>query len=449
LQGFRIEPAVVFLELGIALLIPQFAGIVPILNGTRISVVEALSGSRPEKSREQARNRGSMRGISRPFLLSLRNTIRRPGRLFLTLFTLTLGGAIFIATFNVQNSLTNYIARIGHYFLADVTIDLTENADSIKTEGIIMAVPGVKHVEGWASTGAILMKADDTPGESVGLLAPPAQSQLVDPVILEGRWLQPNDQAMIVVNERFRETYPSLLVGDPITMKIAGMNRTLTVIGFFQMAGKSGGFLAYTTSEYLSMITYQQNRARSFHVIGSQPNMSLAEQEALGQSIEARLQSYGYHISEVQAGRSLTATTASGLNILTSFLLIMATLIAIVGSIGLAGTMSLNVLERTREIGIIRAIGASDRSVMQLVIQEGLTIGVISWVLGLALSFPVSALMANAIIFSLFGATAEFSFTFIGVLLWLVVVIVLSVAASVGPARNATRLTIREVLAYE
>jgi putative ABC transport system permease protein len=154
-------------------------------------------------------------------------------------------------------------------------------------------------------------------------------------------------------------------------------------------------------------------------------------------------------VAEVEAGRSLTATTANGLNILTGFLLMMAVLIAIVGSIGLTGTMSLNVLERTREIGILRAIGASDGAVMRLVMIEGLLIGMMSWLFGVLLAFPIGSLMANAINLALFGAPADFTFTPMGVILWLLVVITLSVFASVGPARNATRLTIREVLAYE
>jgi putative ABC transport system permease protein len=449
LQGFRIEPSVVWLELGIALVIPQLAGIVPILNGTRISVVEALSGLSQKKTRETKRDRGSFRKLSRPMLLSLRNTFRRPGRLFLTLLTLTLGGAIFIATFNVQTSLTNYIERIGHYFLADVTVNLSDSARIAEVEQIIRGVPGVAHVEGWAATAAVLEKSDGTPGESVSLLAPPAASRLVDPVILEGRWFRPGDEAAIVVNERFRETFPDLKLGDQIRMKIFGQEKTVTVIGFFQMAGKSGGYLAYTTYEYLSVVIHQNNRANSFRVVGSQNHMSLDAQNALGREIETRLKENGYRITDVQAGRSLTATTASGLNILTGFLLMMAVLIAIVGSIGLAGTMSLNVLERTREIGIIRAIGASDRSVMELVMVEGLLIGLMSWIFGLLLAIPVSALMANAIILALFGATADFTFTPIGVFLWGIVVVVLSILASVGPARNATRLTIREVLAYE
>jgi putative ABC transport system permease protein len=449
LQGFRIEPSVVWLELGIALVIPQLAGFLPILNGTRISVVEALSGLRQNKPRETKSNGGRFSHLPRPILLSLRNTFRRPGRLALTLLTLTMGGAIFIATFNVQSSLTKYIERIGHYFLADVTVNLNDSARISEIEPIIQGVPGVTHVEGWAETAAVLVKSDGTPGESVSLLAPPAGSKLVNPVMLEGRWLRAGDDGSVVVNERFRETFPNLKPGDQIKMKISGEEKTVTVIGFFQMAGKSGGYLAYTTYEYLSVVTHQNNRANSFHVVAARNNMTLEQQNALGRAIETRLKEHGFSVAEAQAGRSLTSTTASGLNILTDFLLIMAILIAIVGSIGLAGTMSLNVLERTREIGIIRAIGASDRAVMEMVMVEGLLIGMMSWILGVLLALPVSSLMANAIILALFGATADFTFAPIGIILWLVVVVILSVLASVGPARNATRLTIREVLAYE
>lgn len=453
LQGFRFEPQIIWLELGIALIVPQLAGIVPIINGTRISVVEALSGLSQDTPTDRKsrldRILERIQGSSRPALLSLRNTFRRPGRLFLTLFTLTLGGAIFIATFNVQDALTRYIDRIGRYFLADVTVDLGSSARISEIEKLIYEVPGVQHVEGWSATAGVLVKDDGTVGDTVSLLAPPESSTLVEPVLLRGRWLQPGDHAAVVVNERFVETFPDLQPGDHIQVKIAGKDQELHVVGFFQMAGKTGGYLGYTTYEYLSPLIHQQNRANAFRILAEGKDLSLDAQKALGSQIEAHLRAHGYRVNEVEAGRSLTGTTAEGLNILTGFLLMMAVLIAIVGSIGLAGTMSLNVLERTREIGVVRAIGASDRAVMDLVMREGLLIGGMSWVLGVLLAFPVSTLMSNAITLALFGAAADFAFTPLGVLLWAGIVLVLSVLASVGPARNATRLTIREVLAYE
>jgi putative ABC transport system permease protein len=127
----------------------------------------------------------------------------------------------------------------------------------------------------------------------------------------------------------------------------------------------------------------------------------------------------------------------------------MSVLIAIVGGLGLAGTMSLNVLERTREIGVMRAIGASDMSVLQIVLVEGLLLGIVSWCLGAALALPISKLLSDAVGLTFFNFALEFRFSVGGLLTWLVISMVLAVVASVLPAWNASRLTVRDVLAYE
>lgn len=453
LQGERIIPMSILIQAVIALIVPQLAGIGPILHGTRISAVEALSGydqSKPPSTHDLVdRIIHNFRSLPRPLLLSLRNTFRRKGRLFLTVFTLTLGGAIFIGTFNVQLSLTSYVSKIGQYFLADVNLSLAHNYRISEIQEVLSRVPGVGQVEGWAATAGEMVLPDGSKGESTNILAPPADSKLVEPILQKGRWLQPGDTNAITVNERFIESYPDLQVGDTIKINIAGREREMVVVGFFQMAGKSAGYLAYSTYEYLSEAIHESNKANNFRITAEQSGLSLEEQKALGQAIEAELVKHGYKVSEVTAGKSLTATTTDGLNILTGFLLMMALLIAVVGSIGLTGTMSMNVLERIREIGIIRAIGASDRAVMNLVMVEGVLIGLMSWVFGTLLSIPIGSAMSNAINLSLFGAIADFSVTPLGIIVWLGVVLVLSALASVIPARNAARLTIQEVLSYE
>ncbi len=453
LQGFRSIPLVVLLQLVIALVVPQAAGFIPIMLGTRITAVEAMSGynqSSPPSAHDWVnRQIHRIRGLPRPALLSLRNTFRRRGRLALTLVTLTLGGAVFISTFNARGSLASYIDLIGRYFLADVNLTLKLPYRTDRVIAAVKEVPGVKDVEAWASSQAELILPDGSVGERMSLLGPPADSQLVNPVLLAGRWLEPGDQNAIAVSERFSEVFPDLKPGDTLRAKIAGVETDLTVVGFFQLAGKSGGYVAYIPYDFLSNQIHQSGRSSTFRVTASRGGLSLAEQETLGRLVEQHLTDLGFQVGEIEAGHSLTSTTANGLNILTGFLMIMALLTAIVGSIGLTGTMSMNVLERTREIGIIRAIGASDRAVINLVMIEGVIIGLLSWIFGTLLSFPISTLMSNAIIQALFGATAKFTFTPTGVILWLVVVLVLSALASVLPARSAATLTIREVLAYE
>jgi putative ABC transport system permease protein len=127
----------------------------------------------------------------------------------------------------------------------------------------------------------------------------------------------------------------------------------------------------------------------------------------------------------------------------------MALLTAVVGAMGLTGTMGMNVLERTREIGIMRAIGAKDSEIMRMVMVEGMVIGSISWVLGLVLSIPITYGLSLIVSLAVFETPINVVFTPLGYLIWLALVIVLSALASILPARNAARLTIREVLAYE
>ena len=83
-------------------------------------------------------------------------------------------------------------------------------------------------------------------------------------------------------------------------------------------------------------------------------------------------------------------------------------------------TMSMNVLERTREIGILRAIGASNGAVRRLVMTEGMLIGAISWALAVILSFPLTLVLNVGVGAALFQMPLNFTFSWNGVIYWLV-----------------------------
>jgi putative ABC transport system permease protein len=451
-QGARVVPEVVFLLFILAVVMPQAAAFMPVWQGVSISVQEALSGIRQGGSIKRSRFDRMIMGVrrfSRPLLISLRNTFRRKWRLALTLFTLTLGGAIFIATFNVQVSLQRYTDDMANYFLADVNLSLERPYRVERIQQILENEPGVANVEGWAGARSELILADGSVGNSVQLIAPPAASTLVQPILLEGRWIQPGDQNAIALNDLFLTRFPELRVGEKVRLRVNGAENDWVVVGFFQLAGKSGGYLAYTNYEYLSGLVGQPFQAPAYRIVADKQGLTMDQQEALGRRLEARLNEHGIRVTEMTAGLSLSRTASEGFAILTGFLLFLAMLTAGVGSIGLAGTMSMNVLERTREIGVMRAIGAENGILMKMVIVEGLIIGSIAYIFGSLLAVPISWVLADSISMALFEAPSNFGFTSTGFLLWLGMVLILSVLASAMPARNAARLTIREVLAYE
>jgi putative ABC transport system permease protein len=451
-RGPRLVPWVIGLQIGLAVLAPLLASLVPILQGSRISVQKALSGSGQNPTNAPgriSRLMARLRRFPRPLMISIRNTFRQKWRMLLTLLTLSLGGALFIGAFNVQVSMNLYIEQISRYFRGDVNLSLTRPYRIDRVQEALADVPGIKELEGWSATQAETVEPDGSTGETVQILAPPATSQLVQPILLEGRWILPGDQGAVTLNERFQERYPGLKVGDKLHLKINGRDVDWVVVGFFQLVGRSAGYIAYTDYNTLADLLGQANQASTYRIVADQVGMNEAQQTQLGQLVQEQLSANGIDVAEVTPGQSISTEAGNGFAILTAFLLFLAGLTALVGSIGLAGTMSMNVMERTREIGVMRAIGATNGILIRMVVIEGMLIGLMSWLLGSLLAFPISKLLSDSITQAIFGAPSQLGVTATGFIIWLVAVVVLSAFASILPARNATRLTIREVLAYE
>jgi len=315
-----------------------------------------------------------------------------------------------------------------------------------KVEQIGMAFPGVTQVEGWAFVNGEVLYPDKTAADNLVIMAPPVDSKLVEPMLIDGRWLQAGDEKAITVSESILEKFPNLKAGQTLHMKVDGKEDDWKVVGIFKFVSQQGT-IAYGTFDYISHLINLADRSVSFRIVGQQSDA--VSQQKLADGLDKYLRDQGFHVTEIRTGKSTLKTASESLNILVTFLLIMALLTASVGSMGLAGTMGMNVLERTREIGIMRSIGAVDREIMRTVIVEGVVIGSISWALGAILSFPITYGLSWIVSLAIFNSMIEVHFTWLGFVIWLAVVLVLSALASVLPARNAASLTIREVLAYE
>jgi putative ABC transport system permease protein len=440
---------VLALEVGVGLVVPLLAALYPILAAVRVTAREAMNDYGLSTARF---GRGlldrlleQVRGLSRPLLLSLRNTFRRKGRLALTLTTLTLGGAIFIAVFTVRDSLLLTLDDMFDYVDYDALVGFRRayRIDQIESEAL--RVPGVVAAEAWQFSSARLIHPDDSESDSINVRASRADSKLVYPTLVAGRWLVPQDENAVVVNTYLLKDEPDIQVGDDITLKIGGQETTWRVVGIIK--GTDPVSMAYMNLAYFSQVVGSVGRAGVIFVQGSQHDAAFQSQ--LAKTLEQHFKEIGLQVSSTQASSDERKQAEAQFNVLIGFLLIMAVLLAVVGGIGLMGTMSLNVLERTREIGVMRAIGASDGAVLQIVIVEGVLIGVLSWMVGAVLALPLSQVLSNVVGDTIMRATLSYTYSLGGVGLWLVIVVVLAALASFLPARNASRVTVRDVLAYE
>jgi putative ABC transport system permease protein len=144
----------------------------------------------------------------------------------------------------------------------------------------------------------------------------------------------------------------------------------------------------------------------------------------------------------------ITEGAGEGYEIIINLLAVMAIVIALVGGVGLSGILSLSVLERRREIGVMRAIGASSWQVVRLFIGEGLLLGLLSWMIALPLSIPAAYAFTTQGLSLALNQQLVYQFTPIGAGLWLVIITMLATIASALPARGAARISVRESLAY-
>jgi putative ABC transport system permease protein len=176
---------------------------------------------------------------------------------------------------------------------------------------------------------------------------------------------------------------------------------------------------------------------------------SPAGQARVGAAVRERLEAAGIGVAATTLTADVTTTLFTLFDTLVVFVSAMAVVLGIVGGLGLAGTMTMNVVERSREIGVMRAIGASDTSVLLLFLAEGLLIGLIAWLIGAALSIPASRLLADALGQAFVQRPLAFTTSGQGMLLWSIVVFWLATIGSLVPAWRAARTSVREVLAYE
>jgi putative ABC transport system permease protein len=203
----------------------------------------------------------------------------------------------------------------------------------------------------------------------------------------------------------------------------------------------------YTNGSYLEKVTGMIGRSYSYRGLTSSSDPQTEQQVA--RDLKTALEREGVRVGDIITGSEEKALQSQFINVLVLILGVMAVLIALVGGIGLMGTMSMNVMERTREIGVMRSIGARNADLFGIVLVEGGMIGLVSWGLGILVSYPFSLLLCYVTGAAFLQTPMELVYAPQGILIWLVIVLVLSLLASLVPAAHAVRLTVRDVLAYE
>ncbi len=436
-------------QVTVALLVPLLAALWPAYSGVRLSVSQAISSYGIGATFGKGiidRLLARVRGLSRQTVLTLRNTFRRKGRVILTQITLIMAGVVFVMVMSSAASFTYTIKFLTRSLGLEVLMNFEQPVRIDEARPVIESQPNVTLAEFtlFQSTTAYKDK-DAAEGQDIFINAVQPDSRLLKLAVVNGRWLLPADEHAVAISTDTAKKM-SLNVGDKIYLKLNGEERVAwTVVG--TLTDLSNG----QRNIYVPLGTYQREVGLSGRGttawVAVTPDTGATQLKVEGDLREA-LNARGLKVSSTQTEEAIRVNNENQFGILTTMLLTMSGLIACVGAIGLAGTLSINVLERRREIGVMRAIGASSFQIARLFIGEGLILGLMAWLIAIPLSIPVGQLFSLVIGQVInFGVVYQFSWS--GALQWLIIVVMLSVLGAALPASRATRISIRESLAYE
>ncbi|MEO0562554.1 MAG: ABC transporter permease [Chloroflexota bacterium] len=451
--AFQLPILVVITEVSVAMLAPLLSAIGPVWGGTRVTAAQAISDYNARSSNNivdvlLAR----VSGLPTPFLIALRNTFRRKLRLVMTLITLTLAGAFFTAIMNVRAAVQVDVVGIVSMELSDLQAVMARPYDIRGLERRALATEGVVAAEGRLSIGVTRTRPDGVSSEQLTLIGLPYDSPFIAPDMYTGEWLAPPDgtnRRDIVVSQTLLETEPDINVGDIITINYEGEEDDWRVVGFTWAAETPGtvGSAAFSYHESVANFADLPDRANRVMV---ETDTEVPNEQALVET--ALIDTYDRFDIEVSSTSSFRDTTDAILgvfDVILALLIITAVMIAIVGGLGLAGTMSLSVMERTREVGVMRSVGASNMLLRLMFIGEGIIIGLLSFLLSLAISIPFTAGFATVLGNTIRGRPWSTVLAPEGPMIWLVIVLAVSVVASLLPAQRASQISIREALSYE
>ena len=325
----------------------------------------------------------------------------------------------------------------------DMLLRFSEPHSMDSIESIVRSVEGVAAAEAWSGARAAVKRSDGSVGNAFPITGPPAATNMMTATVREGRWLKRGDTNALVINSRLVDDEPALKLGTTVTLIIRGVETKWIIAGIAQ---SNPSPIAYAAREAIAPIVAN---GRASAVVVSSAFEGSASQFDLIQRLRARLGESGLEVRSGQLMAEQRKVVEDHLLLVAGFLGIMGQLIIIVGGLGLASTMSLGVLERTREIGVMRAIGAGHRAILGMIQIEGLVIALLSWIVAIPLSAPMSVILARAFGKIMFPIPATLVPRLSGVIGWLIVVVLVSLIACAWPALRAMRVPTARALSYE
>jgi len=441
LPPFTLEAREVLLGLAVGMGVSIGAALVPTIGATRVRVLDLVreTGVRNDYRRNLVQRLiARLRGRSAVTAMGVRNIWRRRGRSAITVLVVATGVAAFVGTQALNSSVRGTVDTLYGTYAADAWLSFNRRL-SVDFTQTLRRDANIAAVEGWERDDAYVQQV------RTDLWGIPADTQLYRYVIVAGRWVTPDEPYEAVITTSLAQRL-GIHTGDKMDVMVGKRQGAYAVVGIVDddstyLGSHSTGkiFMDTATANLLA----GRGPVADFFAVRFRDS-SHAGVDAGVKEVQERFRSLEPSALTAYEDRQSTLATVQ---ILTVLLLAMVVVIAVIGAIGLVNTLVLNVTERRREIGILRAIGAGTGALVRLLLAEGVTLGLLGYVLGLAGGYVLAlrlVAIAGEELFHLRFTLAPGMLVVTGLL-----TLLLAAGASVAPGLIAARVRPIEAVRYE
>lgn len=427
--------------------IPIILSLPAILKGVNVSVQNAISDYGIPQISSTSRSR-TVKGffLPRTITMALRNTMRQKRRLAVTVLAMAMGVAIFSTGFNVRQSLIVLLDNVKNAMIYDVQVALKGQISKDNAVRPFKNIGSVSRVETWNGGRGELQSRVISTSDGVGVIALPYDSKLINLKIVEGRWLNSSVEPEIVMNQQAFEISKKAAVGSHQDVNIGGKNIRVKLVGIAEELDKAK---IYMDERLYDRFANPDHLVNSVMFIAKDRNYDKVI--SLKKEIEKAIDKSDLNILYVMSQAERVKIIYDHLNVILTTIVLFALLVLVVSALGMASATSINIMERTREIGVLRTIGATPEKIYNLFIAEGMIVSFASIVLGIMFSWPLS-IAASSFFGNLMlgeGASLQFAFSKSGFFITLFSTFAFGWLASRIPAGNAIKVSTREALSYE
>ena len=441
--------------IGAGLTVPVLAALRPVLKATGMTVTSALSDRTIGRSASRTGFLWRLVGyaVSGQLLLSLRGAFRRRGRTLMILALLSLAGAMYLTARTVSESYQASIDIAAAERHHDAELRLTAPLHRQTLRAIVDAVREIgaarlylrEEAAADIQDGIALVRTYPDGGHgSLSLYAGPDDADLRHYKVLKGTLPAGDLKGRLVVNQSALPLLGNPEIGDTVRLSLDGRELDLPLAAVLrQYMTPASAFVS--DADVVAATGEAGANAIRLNAVSAHD----AAVEAAIADLETRVDVAGGGVAMAITDNLMDEAIRGHVEILIFLLFALGVLMSIVGFLGLTAAQGISVSERTREFGIIRAIGGQRRQIVSNLLTEGLIIAVASLPGALLISLPLSYLVDVIIGRMTFGMPLPFSFDLNALGIWSLVALAGAVVASLPPAHNASRLSVRETLAQQ